>query len=197
MRITRITEQIRNPERVSVFFDGKYGFSLNLDQLLQTKLKTGDEIDGADLKVYKKLSQDGKLKMRTLEWLMIRPRSAKELRDYLYRKKLEPEEINGWLFNFQEKKYQNDGSFARWWIEQRRNKQRSSSFIKHELRSKGVTVEIIDEALNESGIDDRQVLKELIVKKRHLAKYQDNQKLAEYLMRQGYHYSLIKEELVE
>ena len=58
MRITRITEQIRNPERVSVFFDGKYGFSLNLDQLLQTKLKTGDEIDGADLKVYKKLSTE-------------------------------------------------------------------------------------------------------------------------------------------
>jgi regulatory protein len=197
MRVTRITEQVKNLQRVSVFVDGKYGFSLNLDQLLKNRLKTGDEIDEADLKTYKKLSQAGKLKMRALEWLMIRPRSAKELKDYLYRKKLEPEEISNWVQNFQAKKYQSDNSFARWWVEQRRGKQRSSAFIKHELKSKGVIDEIIQEALNAHEIDDKFALKELVAKKRRLAKYQDNQKLTEYLLRQGYNYSLVKEVLAE
>lgn len=197
MRVTRITEQLKNPQRVSVFVDGKYGFSLNLDQLLENHLKAGDEINETDLKTYKKLSQNGKLKMRALEWLMIRPRSAKELKDYLYRKKLEPEEIGNWVQNFQAKQYQNDGSFARWWVEQRRGKQRSSAFIKHELKAKGIDNEIIEEALNSYEIDDKFALKKLIDKKRLLTRYQDNQKLTEYLLRQGYHYSLVKEVLAE
>jgi regulatory protein len=78
MTITKITEQVKNPNRVSIFVDGKYSFSLSLDQLLDLRLKVSYELDEARLKELVKLSQVGKLKMRTLEWLMIRPHSAKE-----------------------------------------------------------------------------------------------------------------------
>jgi regulatory protein len=197
MRISRIAQQIKNTERASVFVDGKYAFSLNLKQLLESKLKSGTDIDEAQLKAFIKMSQDGKLKMRATEWLLIRPRSAKELNDYLYRKKLEPEQIKEWLVEFQKKNYQNDKYFARWWVEQRRNKNRSSMYIKSELKTKGVDDEIINSALEDNILDDKQALKALIEKKQKLAKYQDKKKLIEYLLRLGYRYSLIKEVLAE
>jgi regulatory protein len=197
MQITKIAEQVKNPNRVSVFVDGKYSFSLNLDQLLETKLKVGQEIDEAELKEFVKLSQVGKLKMRTLEWLMIRPHSAKELKDYLRRKKVEPEEADKLIEYFQISNYQNDATFAKWWLEQRLAKHKSLSFIRFELRSKGVSSEVIQSALEAGAVNEEQILKELITKKRRQAKYQDNQKLTEYLLRQCFNYSLIKEALAE
>jgi regulatory protein len=197
MKISKISQQIKNPDRASIFVDGKYSFSLNLSQLLEAKIKSGDEIDEAQVKAYKKLSQDGKLKQRALEWLIIRPRSAKELKDYLYRKKLEPEQINMWVKEFQNKKYQNDEAFAKWWIEQRRDKQRSSTSIRYELKTKAINDEIINGLMAENDYEDKKALKKLIFKKRQLAKFRDDQKLIEYLMRLGYHYSLIKEVLAE
>jgi regulatory protein len=197
MTITKIAEQVKNPNRVSIFVDGKYSFSLNLDQLLETKLKVGTEIDEARLKELIKLSQVGKLKMRTLEWLMIRPHSAKELRDYLKRKKVADEEIADLVEYFKARGYQNDEAFAKWWLEQRRAKNKSTAFIKFELKTKGVEDEIIQLVIGEDAVTDKQILKQLIAKKRRQAKYQDPKKLTEFLLRQGYNYSLIRDVLAE
>ena len=197
MKITKISEQIKNENRVNIFVDGRYNFSLTLNQLLESKLKINDEVSDSRLSELKKLSQLGKLKMRALEWLMLRPRSQKELRDYLYRKKLDSDEAGLWLAEFQKKGYQNDKSFSKWWVEQRRNKKRSSNFIRSELKTKGIQNDLIDEAINESAIDDKLALKELIIKLKSKPKYQDEKKLLEYLIRQGYGYSLIKEVLAE
>src|SRR5687768_12514323 len=90
MKITSIKQQVKNPERVSVFVDEKYAFSLSLDELLKYKIKKDDEIDKAQLKKFKKISDDGKLRGRALEWLLNRPHSIREFKDYLYRKKADP-----------------------------------------------------------------------------------------------------------
>jgi SOS response regulatory protein OraA/RecX len=50
-------------------------------------LKVGLEISEGRLAEYKKASEFGKLYQRTLEWVLVRPRSEREVRDYL-RKKL-------------------------------------------------------------------------------------------------------------
>jgi regulatory protein len=197
MKISKISEQTKNKDRVNIYIDAKYAFSLTLGQLLALHLKTDDKIDTDSLILYKKMSESGKLKMRTIEWLMIRPHSVKELRDYLKRKKLELIEIDTWAQELQEKRYLNNESFAVWWVDQRRRQQRSATYIKHELRSKGVAEDIINEALESYELDDSAVLKKLITHKRTLLKYQDNKKLISYLMQQGYNYSLIKEVLAE
>jgi len=197
MKITKIVAQQKNKDRVSIYIDGKYIFSLNLNQLLEFHLKSGSEINEIDLEKYKKLSQDGKLKQRALEWLLIRPHSARELHDYLKRKKLDDEAINIWVQEFQSKNYQNDYDFTEWWIEQRQSKKHSSLSIKHELKTKGVSDEIINQKLNDSALNDKEILINLIAKKRQQSKYLDDKKLIEYLMRQGFRYSLIKEVLAE
>src|SRR5438105_4270496 len=105
MKITAIKQQVKNPERVSVFVDGKYEFSLSLDELLREKLNKDSELDKGDVKRLKKLSADGKLRTRALEWVLNRPHSGREFGDYLYRKKAEPEQIEQWRREFQEKGY--------------------------------------------------------------------------------------------
>jgi hypothetical protein len=58
MKITAIKQQVKNPERVSIFVDGKYEFSLSLDELVKYKLKNNQELDKADVKKFKKISAD-------------------------------------------------------------------------------------------------------------------------------------------
>jgi len=197
MIITKLSEQIKRPERVNIFLDGKYSFSLTLSQLLDEKLKVGTEISADEEKRLKKLSDDGKLKARALEWLMLRPRSAKECGDYLRRKGLEQEQIQQWLSEFQAKSYQSDEYFSKWWVEQRQHKLRSSSYIRQELRSKGVASDVIEQALDSKQSSEGDLLKQLIAKKQQAARYQDPQKLTAYLMRQGYRYSEISDALAE
>jgi regulatory protein len=196
-KVTRITEQVKNKDRISIYVDGVYSVSLTMSQLLDEKLKVGDDLSDQDIKRLHKLSDEGKLRMRTLEWLMIRPRSAKELHGYLRRKNLEPDQIDSWIDSMQKVGYQNDINFARWWAEQRRNKQRSAGYIRQELRSKGVDQEIINTTLVENQTSDNDALKQLIEKKRRNVRYQDDKKLTEYLQRQGYRYSDIVDVLAE
>ena len=97
------------------------------------------------------------------------------------------------MVDFQQKNYQNDTAFATWWVGQRRKQLKSESYIRQELRSKGVNSEIIALALTSDEGTDDEAIKALIDKKRRQLKYQDNQVLLEYLVRKGYRYSLVKE----
>ena len=192
MRISSIKQQVKNPERASIFVDGKYSFSLSLNELVSEKLKIGQEIDEAEQKRLKRLSDDGKLKMRALEWVMSRPRSKRELRDYLYRKKADPEQIDSLINEFTVRNYMNEVNFGIWLSDVRRRRGKSERAIRSELASKGLTREVIDEVLQE-GKDEQARIKEIISKKQKLPRYKaDPQKLMQYLARQGFSYDDIK-----
>ena len=86
LKITDIRQGVKNPERVNVFVNGKFAFSLDIAQVVDLKIKVGKEITAEELEEYKKQSNFGKLYQRTLEWVLMRPRSIRETRDYLRRK---------------------------------------------------------------------------------------------------------------
>ena len=86
LRITDIRQGVKNPNRVNVFVNGKYAFSLDIAQVVDLKIKVGLEISEEKLEDYKKASEFGKLYQRALEWVLMRPRSEKEVYDYLYKK---------------------------------------------------------------------------------------------------------------
>ena len=85
-RITNLKQGVKNPERVNVFVDGVFSFSLDVAQVVDFKLKVGQEISEEKLAELKKASEFGKMYQRTLEWVLIRPRSVRETKDYLIRK---------------------------------------------------------------------------------------------------------------
>ena len=197
MKITAIKQQVKNPERVSVFMDGKYEFSLSLDELIKYKLKNNDELDEADIKKFKKISEDGKLRMRSLEWLMNRPHSEREFRDYLYRKKSEPEQIDSLVAEFTTKGYLDNSKFTEWFTELQARRGKSDRAIRAELFKKGINREMADEVLQEGAGDELERLKATIEKKRKLSRYKnDSEKLARYLTSQGFSWQAVKEELL-
>jgi regulatory protein len=191
MTITAIKQQIKNPNRTSIYVDGKYSFSLDLNQLLEYKIKIGLELNETDIKKFTKLSKEGKLKSRALEWLLSRPHSKNEFSDYLMRKKIDHDLINLWSEEFAQKKYLNDEIFAKWWVTLRRDTKNSSyRKLQLELRQKGIDSEIIQSVLEHSEEDERLALKKMIAKKSKLPKFQrDQKKLIAYLVGQGFKYS--------
>lgn len=195
MKITAIKQQVKNKERASIFVDCKYSFSLGLNDLVAEKLKVGQELDEPALAALKKKSDDGKLKMRSLEWVLGRPHSIREFKDYLRRKKAEPEFVEKLIEEFLSRGYLDDRKFAEWWLERRVRKQKSNRSIEFELRAKGVDREVIAEVMESDGESEALRLKITVEKLRTRARYQDKQKLTTYLIGKGYSYSLVKEVL--
>ena len=196
MKITALKQQVKNPERVSVFVDDKYVFSLSLSELIKYKVTPNDELSDAELKKFKKLSEDGKLTARALEWVLNRPRSHREFRDYMYRKKADHKLIEKLTQEFCDKKYLDEVKFGQWLIELRIRAGKSNRAISAELRAKGLDRELIDQLLDEQGSGEEQRLKQLIAKKQNLSRYKnDPLKLKQYLAGQGFSYDLIKSAL--
>lgn len=198
MKITAIKQQVKNPERVSIFADGKYEFSLSLDELVKYKLKNNGELDKADIKKFKKISADGKLRARALEWLLNRPHSEREFRDYLYKKKVEPEQIDNLVQEMTEKGYLDNAKFAAWFTELQARRGKSDRAIRAELFKKGIARETADEVLENGAGDEAERLRAVVEKKRKLSRYKnDPQKLMQYLVGQGFNWQLVKEELAK
>jgi regulatory protein len=196
MKITALEQQVKNSQRVSVFVDNKYSFSLSLDELIRHKVKHNDELTAAEVKKFKKISEDGKLKARALEWLLNRPHSEREFKDYLYRKKAAPEQIRNLINDFSQKKYLDDAKFATWFVDLQTRRGKSNRAIRSGLFTKGINRKVADEVLAGSENDEKKRLESLIAKKTKLLRYQnDPLKLKQYLAQQGFDYELINRAL--
>jgi len=214
MKITNISAQANNKDRVNVSVDGKYRFSLDIFQVADLGIRVGKEYTDEELTELETESQFGKIYARTLEYCLMRPHSAKEVRDYLYRKtrttKLRSKKtgelydkpgvssaITGRVFDrLVEKGYIDDEKFTRYWVENRNlTKGASKRKLINELRVKGVEQSIIEKHLSESVRSDEDELAKVIAKKRN--RYPDNQKFMQYLARQGFSYDDIKTALAE
>lgn len=192
MIITNLKQGVKNPNRVNVFVDGKYAFSLDVAQVVDFKLKVDLEISEEDLAELKKASEFGKLYQRALEWVLTRPRSEKETRDYLikkiYEKKLDKNYIDLIIERLKTKKYLDDEKFAEWYVENRFVKKGiSRKRLKTELIKKGIKKEIVEQVVNFRN--DEEEIQKIIERKR---KKYDDEKLINYLFRQGFDYQLVR-----
>ena len=116
-----------------------------------------------------------KLKEAAYRFLSFRPRSQKELRDYLKKKSKGKEEdsIEKIVEQLCREGYVNDREFARWWIETRWRAKNpyGPRFIFWELRQKGVAVNIVEEELSQLYDFRREVLHATQLVKRRFKKF--------------------------
>jgi regulatory protein len=193
MKITDIKQQVKRADRYSLYIDGKYLFSLSESELLTLGLRIGLEFDEAELADLQQKAMIDKGYDRALNLIMRRPRSAWELQQYLKRKDYSEEHSEIILNMLSKRGYVDDIDFAKRWVESRRLlKSTSKRRLTQELRQKRVPDDIISQTLAADETDEQAVLRELISKKRTQTRYQDAQKLMQYLMRQGYNYDDIK-----
>ena len=196
MKITSINRQMRATGRYSIFIDEKYSFSLSAESLLDAKIVPGQEIDDEQLKCYQKLSIDDKAYGLALMYIARRMRSRYELMNYFKRKEYDESLVEGILEKLDRLGLVDDEKFAEAWIRNRRLlKSVSKRRLAMELRQKGISESTAAGALSDDASDDRTVLRELIVKRRRQTRYQDNEKLLRYLMRQGFSYDDVKASL--
>ncbi|MDN5275005.1 MAG: hypothetical protein JWP06_906 [Candidatus Saccharibacteria bacterium] len=207
MKITAVTAQQKDKNRVNIMVDGKYRFSLDIFQYADLGIKIGKDYTDEELTELETESQFGKAYARALEYCLMRPHSAKEMRDYLYRKTrdartktgemkkgIAPEITTRVFERLVEKGYIDDEKFTRYWVENRNlTKGASRRKLTAELRSKGVDQSTIDHFLVESSRSDDDEIIKIITKKR--ARYPDDQKLMQYLARQGFSFDDIKQAL--
>lgn len=207
MKITALKQQLRDKDRVNVFVDGKYSFSLDITQVVELGIKTGAEYTEDELAELENESRFGKLYTRSLEYALTRPRSQREMRDYLYRKTRDTrtkmgdirkgvsKELTERVFNrLFEKGYIDDEKFAQYWVENR-NVRKGSSLrkLQAEMQAKGVDRSLIEQTLDQTERSDTDELQKIVAKKAR--RYDDEQKFMAYLMRQGFRYDDVKEAL--
>lgn len=213
MKITDISLQAYDKNRVNVSVDGVYRFSLDIFQVGELGLKIGQECTDEELASLEGEGQFGKLYARAMEYCLVRPRSMKEAREYLWRKTrsikkhspetgkitecpgVKPEIAERVLARLIEKKYLDDEKFARFWFEHRfLQKGTSVRRLKLELAQKGIENDIVERLIAENIRSDDEELQKIIAKKRR--KYaSDEQKFIAYLARQGFAYDDIKRAL--
>ena len=200
MKITKLSTQARDKNRVNVFVDGKYRFSLDVLQVGDLGLKTNVDYTEQEIAKFEEEGQFGKVYTRALEYALTRPRSQREMRDYLYRKTrdtrtqkgavkkgVSPQLTERVFERLVAKDYLNDEAFARFWVENRQvRKGISRRKLEAELQAKGVERSIIEQVVGTSERSDAAELEKIIAKKARL--YSDPQKLMAYLARQGFRY---------
>lgn len=212
MKITAITAQARNKNRVNIYTDGVYRFSLDIFQVSELNLRVGNEYTAKELDRLKSESDFGKLYTRAKEYCLMRPHSSYEVRRYLKRKLYSgsvvddnkdsdektvadsDELIERVYSRLLERGFIDDNKFAQWWTTTR--KMRSGVSVRklqQELHAKGIASETIAAALKFSDRSDVSELHKVVQKKQY--RYTDINKFVAYLLRQGFSYNDIKQEL--
>jgi regulatory protein len=196
MKITKITVQQKNSSRYSIFVDNQYAFSLSDIGLLDSGLVTGQEVTEEAVEKLKDLSELDKYYQKILNLLSLRARSSYEIETYLKRHDCPSSMTKIILNKLSKNNYINDNLFAISWINNRQLlRPRSKIKLISELREKGLSKEVISQAMDEVDIDDSTALLSIIEKKRKLSKFKDDSKLIQYLISQGFNYYDIKKQI--
>ena len=196
MKITKIETQVKTKGRYSVFVDEKFAFGISELGLIESGLKIGQELEKASLDSLKETAKIDKIYNQTLALIMRRPRSEWEIKDYLKRKGMDQQANQEICKKLKDKGFIDDLDFAQRWVDNRRLlKSISKRKLILELRQKRVSDEIISQVMAEDEIDEIEVVRAEIDKKRRQTRYQDDTKLIQYLARQGYRYEHIKQAL--
>lgn len=121
----------------------------------------------------------------SFRFLSFRPRSRKEIHDFLKKKIYGPELIEKTIERLRELGYVDDEKFVRWWVEQRQGrKPKGMQLIIYELLSKGVARDIIEQVLS-SEIENQVELAIKALQPR-LKSVHDTKKLMDFLQRRGF-----------
>ncbi len=209
--ITKLTGGVKDPNRVNVFLDGHFAFSLDVTQVVDFEVKVHQKITPEKYAELKQASEFGKLYQRTLEWAISRPHSVREAQNYLKRRQIKRRMLNRQreregktilpeideklselvIKRLVEKKYLDDQKFAEYFVENRNVRRGTSQKkLKMELAQKGVKQEIAVAALEKVPRDEDEEILKVIKKKRR--KYDDFH-LVGYLVRQGFNFQKAKE----
>jgi len=192
-KITEISFQKRNTDRVNVFLDGVFAFGISIK--LAEALAVGQNLTMEEIQDLQLRDERHKALKLCFEQISRRPRTEKEIRLFLGKKDLSVEGIELAVNRLKELDYLNDEEFALQWIENRQSfRPRSRSALSYELKQKGVSVEIIDRVLADFDEFAAAQSAGLIALRKYRNQSPDviRNKITGYLSRRGFHFETIR-----
>ncbi|MEW5799188.1 MAG: RecX family transcriptional regulator [Bacteroidota bacterium] len=197
MIITKIERQKKNKSRFSIFVDGKYAFSVGEDVYVRFVLHTGQELSPTERDEIENAELESSVKKTALRYRSYRPRSTKEVYEYLTKKGYDERNIESALAYLKENNLLNDEEFARMVCRDRLTlKPVGKTAMKQILLKKGIDRTTIDEVLQKLYTADKEstlALKEAERKYKRIASLPPlakKKKIYEHLLRRGYESSL-------
>jgi len=186
--------------RVNIYLDGKFGFGLDLENFVKLGLMAGQELTDEKILEITQKGEYQKVWDRLLVFATLRPRSEKEINDWMIRKKVNLDYKNKLAEKLCKLELIDDEKFAKWWVGQRLAfKKKSLRDLNYELRGKGIKKEIIEKVLSASEINEEQAAKDLIEKRAYkwkgLGRVERRQKISRCLAGKGFGWETIKKVL--
>lgn len=190
-RISALTAQKRNTDRINVYLDGEFAFGLT--RIVAAWLYVGQEL--SDEKIAELQSGDiqESAYQKALNYLSYRERSEAEVRKHLAGKGISDDVLERVLARLQNAGLVDDERFARSWVENRSEyRPRSRRALVYELNKKGVSEAAISSAVDE--IDEEELAYQAAQKKARRYSQLEwpvfRQKMHSYLAGRGFIYEV-------
>ncbi len=201
--ITKITVQQKKSDRYNIFLDEKYAFSVDEDVLIKHQLKKGMDLDEFSLAEIGYEDEIRKAYNMAIQYLARRMRSEKEVRTYLAEKEVDEVIIQEVIHKLIEYTFINDEEFALAFVRTQLNTtDKGKATVKKELKEKGISETLIEQALQEYP-DEDELNKAIILCEKFVSKnIQDStrvmkQKLEQQLLRKGFSHQTIQAAIAE
>ncbi|MDE3058252.1 MAG: RecX family transcriptional regulator [Bacteroidota bacterium] len=197
MRITKIERQKNNASRRSVFMDGEYAFGVSLDSLVRLSLYEGRELSKTESELLQQSARDDDAKRSAMHYLSRRPRTEKEITDYLAKKKFDEQTTRRALAALNDLHLLDDSEFTRMFCRDKiQRKPVGERILRSALLRKGVSKEIINTVMPEFFSHDaerelalhagKKQYTKLLRSRSHLEKMQLKNRLFNFLLRRGF-----------
>jgi regulatory protein len=184
-------QERRGGKRCNVYLDGRYAFSLTTELAVMEQLRVGEALSAERYLELVVKDQQARALDAALHFLGPRPRSEREIRDRLARGEYDVQVVDRVIGRLRQLRLVDDAAFAAYWVEQRAtHRPRGARLLKQELRQKGVSQDVVTEALPED--DDADGAYRAAQRKATSLRAQDErtfkQRLGAFLQRRGYGY---------
>lgn len=206
-KVTDIAQQ-KKKERFNIFLDGQFAFGVSGFNLLKHNLKVGKVLKEEEIKKIISEDKSANLMEKSVKFLGFRPRTEKELKDYITKKiatfenvkfsqAAQSQQIEAIIKKLKHYKYINDREFASWYAKSRfRSSPRSKRLIAYELKQKGIAPNVLESIQNQSIDETKLAIKSIEKKVERLQKLQPaeyKKKFYQFLIARGFDWETIKE----
>lgn len=199
--ITRLAQQKRDAERVSVFIDGAFAFGLALDLAVRAGLRKGQRLDVAEQQALLDEEERLRAKAVALDYIAYQARTEAEVMRKLARKGFPEHVAEEAVERMRELGYLDDVAYARAYAKGRLDgRGHGPQRIRADLRKRGVAPKTIDATLDD--LVERDDLRDSAMEhgrkrwrrlQREDDPYKRRKKLADFLARRGFDFDLIRE----
>lgn len=192
MKITKIK---KGKKRYNLYIEDEFSLAVSEETLLKLDIYEGKEIDEEQLERISSYEDRVRARDYALNLLSYRPRTRKELLRRLKRKKINAQIAEETIASLERSGLVDDYEFAKYYIESFKEK-RGMYRLRNELIKLGADKSVIEKALEEIPLDEKETATKLIEKwlRTHSVKDEKAEKrLIDYLIRRGISWDTISD----